>query len=138
MSRRMALWTELEHHRWLHAVPQTFPYSRGGAFAAQLLDKLVQVPSRPHRLRAADWALRLTSRPHLKALPAAARLAALALTAYRPSAIEHPGIEAGRLSRACGVESASLGSALNPLLTAGLVAGWTYDHRREEVHCDWP
>lgn len=70
---------------------------------AHLLGPLPQTPS-PDRMRAADWALRVTSRAPLRMLPPGARLAALASRAHHsPSpAPASARAEADRINRAYG------------------------------------
>ncbi|WP_406733612.1 hypothetical protein [Streptomyces sp. NBC_01794] len=128
-------WRELEHHRWLHPVQQkTTSCPHDETPTAQLLDPLTQAPGRPDRHRAADWALRATSAAPLKALPASTRLTALALEAHHSPAHAHTGVEADRLSRACGTTPAELGSLLDQLVTAGTITAWGCDPHTQELH----
>ena len=129
-------WHELEHHRWLHVGPQpsiTCPH--GGPLTAQLVDAFNQAPGRPDRHRAADWALRATSTTPLRVLPASARLTALALEAHHsPTRAIRTGVEADRLSRACGTTPADLGPLLDQLAAAGTIRAWAFDPYAEELH----
>jgi hypothetical protein len=127
-------WHELEHHRWLHLLQPgtTLPYDR--TLTAQLLDSLNRAPGRPDRHRAANWALRATAAAPLKALSASARLTALALEAHHTPDHARTGIEADRLSRACGTTPADLGPLLDQLVTAGTIRAWACDPHAEELH----
>ncbi|MFF3403541.1 hypothetical protein ACFYW6_34230 [Streptomyces sp. NPDC002659] len=127
-------WHELERHRWLYLGSQqstTCPHD--GTLTAQLVDALSQTPGRPDRLRAADWALRVASAAPLKALPASTRLTALALEAHCGTHVR-TGVEADRLSRACGTTPADLGPLLDQLVTAGTIKAWACDPHTEELH----
>ena len=127
-------WRELEHHRWLHLGPQGTGCPHDEAPTAQLVDALSQTPGSPDRLRAADWALRAISVPPLKALPASTRLTALALEAHHSPAHARTGVEADRLSRACGTTAAELGPLLDHLIEAGTISAWACDPHTEELH----
>ncbi|WP_327321146.1 hypothetical protein OG735_00465 [Streptomyces sp. NBC_01210] len=134
LAHHSTSWDELEHHRWLRILqPGTAP-PHARTLTAQLVDSLSQAPGRPDRHRAADWALRVTSAAPLRALPASTRLTALALEAHHSPADAHAGVEADRLSRACGTRPADLGSLLDQLVTAGTIRSWACDPHTEELH----
>ncbi|WP_326647276.1 hypothetical protein [Streptomyces sp. NBC_01750] len=129
-----ALWTELEQHCWLRVLQPgtTLPHVR--TLTAQLIDPLSRAPGRPDRLQAADWALRITAAAPLRALPANARLSALALAAHHSPGHARTGVEADRLRRACGLHSSGLGTLLDQLLAAGTLTSWTCDPATDELH----
>ncbi|WP_326647269.1 hypothetical protein [Streptomyces sp. NBC_01750] len=128
-------WHELERHRWLHLAPQQSticPHDQ--TLTAQLVDTLNRAPGRPDRHRAADWALRATSSPPLRGLPANARLTALALAAHQSPGHARTSMETDRLLRASGLDSSGLGTLLNQLATAGTIKAWACDPHTEELH----
>ncbi|MCX4826829.1 hypothetical protein OG883_45160 [Streptomyces sp. NBC_01142] len=128
-------WHELERHRWFHlGSQQSTGCAHDQTFTAQLVDALSRAPGRPDRLRAADWALRVTSAAPLRMLPASARLTALALGAHRSPAHARTGVETDRLSRACGTTPADLSPLLDQLVTAGTIKAWACDPHTEELH----
>ncbi|MGW3687105.1 hypothetical protein [Streptomyces sp. NPDC005125] len=88
LGRDLAPWDELEEARWLLRLPHPTEQMGPRTAAGQLLDAtvLTQEPARRDRQRAADWALRVVSRPRLRALPAADRVTALVLTRTTPPA----------------------------------------------------
>ena len=125
-------WRELEHHRWLHTQNSTACPS-GPVFTARLVDAVTWAPARPDRRQAANWALRVTSAAHVRALPADVRLAALALAAHSPPSHPHSGVETDRLSRACGTQPAELDGLLDRLVTAGAITAWAHDPHTDEL-----
>ncbi|MET7622806.1 hypothetical protein [Streptomyces sp. NPDC005408] len=70
----------------------------------------------------------------LRVLPTSARLTALALEAHHTPDHARTGIEADRLSRACGTTPADLGPLLDQLVTAGTIRAWACDPHTEELH----
>ncbi|WNO70141.1 hypothetical protein [Streptomyces sp. AM8-1-1] len=126
-------WRELEHHRWLHTQNDTTHPGRP-VFIARLVDAVSWPPARPDRLQAANWALHVTSAAHVRVLPAGVRLAALALAAHGSPAHPHTGVEADRLSRACGTQPAELEGLLNRLVIAGAITTWAHDPHTDELH----
>jgi hypothetical protein len=134
LGHASAHWHELECHRWLCPVQWGISRQNDAALPAQLLDPLTQASGRAGRLQAADWALRVISRAPLKGQPAGLRLTALALAAHRSPAHPQAGVEADRLSRACGIDPAALGPRLDHLLAAGLVSAWAQDPDTDDIH----
>ncbi|MFF3459666.1 hypothetical protein ACFYXH_36305 [Streptomyces sp. NPDC002730] len=133
------LWHELEHHRWLHLLPQqntACPHDR--SLTAQLVDALSRAPGRPDRLRAADWALRATSSPPLRGLPAGVRLAALALTAHHSPGQARTGMDADLMRRACGLDPSDLAPLLDQLMAARAIAEWICDPVTDELRWTTP
>ncbi|MEC4021023.1 hypothetical protein [Streptomyces sp. H27-D2] len=134
----LTAWHELEEHRWLQPAHRDPSGIAGSLAVAHLLDPLPPAPGRPGRTRAADWALRVTSRTPLKTLPPGARLAALALTAHHSPSSAPACAEAERISRACGSDPAGLGRLLDQLLAARALTTWVYDRVTEELHWTSP
>ncbi|HET6359297.1 hypothetical protein [Streptomyces sp.] len=138
LEHAKAAWRELERHRWLRLLDQVAPCPGRTAVAAQLIDPLTPSPGRPDRLQGADWVLRITSRPPLRHLAAGVRLAALALEAHHSPRHARTGVEADRLSRACGIGPVGLGPLLDQLLAAGTITQWSCDPQTDDVHWVFP
>ncbi|TQK49847.1 hypothetical protein FBY35_0121 [Streptomyces sp. SLBN-118] len=134
LGHASAHWHELECRRWLCPVQRGISRQNDAALPVQLLDPLTQASGRAGRLQAADWALRVISRAPLKGQPAGLRLAALALAAHRSPAHTQAGVEADRLSRACGIKATDLGPLLDHLVEAGTIKAWACDPHTEDLH----
>ncbi|MFJ5212304.1 hypothetical protein [Streptomyces nigra] len=113
---------ELEHARWLRMAPQ----GAANEIAAELLDTtlLGQAPARPDRMRAADWALRVSSVSRAGAIGPLPQIAGTYLTAH---ADPHAGSglsEVDQMARACGVPPTELPTLLDQLAATGLLRSW--------------
>ncbi|MET8592821.1 hypothetical protein, partial [Streptomyces sp. NPDC005078] len=138
LARTLAPWDELEDARWLRRLPHPTEPTEQRTAAAQLLDAtvLTQEPARHDRHQAADWALRVASRPRLRALTAADRLTALVLTAYHSPAAGRTSMEADHLTRTCGLNRNTLTATLDRLVTVNTVGAWTFEPVTEDVSWD--
>lgn len=127
-------WVELKQARWLRVPPHTSPTDRRVA-RLQLLDRglLSQHPARPDRLRAADWALRLTCsiRAHSKPSP---RLVTLCLAAHSGPEGLHGTAEVEQLARECGLPSSTFLAVVKHLTTKEVVSEWTIGKSAEDLH----
>jgi hypothetical protein len=126
-------WHELQQARWLHLLTEP----AANEIAAELLDitLLEQAPARPDRKRAAQWALRASSRARANgALP---QLASLYLAAYT-SAEEGTGhSEADTMARTCGTDPATLPHVLMYLTATGLLRSWRACEGFGDLHWTW-
>lgn len=115
-------WRELEHARWLRIIPAT----AANEVVAELLDAalLGQVPARPDRMRAADWALRAGSSPTAGATGPLPRLASAYLAAHADPQTGSGVSELDQMARACGVPPAELPALLDQLAETGLLRSW--------------
>jgi hypothetical protein len=115
---------ELDQARWLrtgHASP-----GQRGCVVAQLLDVCLteQRPTRSGRLRAADWALRVSCRIRTDSAPLS-RLAALCLTAHTAPG-DHAGMaDVDQLARECGVPRSAFTVMLDQLNAARFLSSWS-------------
>ncbi|MER5852957.1 hypothetical protein ABT126_39850 [Streptomyces sp. NPDC002012] len=140
LARALAPWDELEDARWLHRLPHPTDPMEQRTAAAQLLDStvLTQEPARRDRHRAAGWALRVVSRPRLRALPAADRLTALVLAAHHSPGAGRTSMEADHLTRTCGLDRSLLTATLDRLVSVNAVGAWTFEPVTEDVSWDPP
>lgn len=127
-------WQELEQARWLCRLPASASQAPRGV-TVQLLDAtvLAQAPGRRERARAADWALRLTSRPVLRDVPAIGPLVALALAAHLAPHSACGCLEADRLAHVCALTPVALAEVLDRLVVAGAAMSWAYDAATEDL-----
>lgn len=128
-------WRELEQAQWLCRMPTRATSSARPGVVAQLLDAtvLAQAPGRCDRARAADWALRLTSRSSLRAMPAPSQLVALALAAHLSPSGVCGSVEADRLAYECAMAPGALTAVLDSLVAVGAAASWAYDPVTEDI-----
>ncbi|WP_329452874.1 hypothetical protein OG894_41525 [Streptomyces sp. NBC_01724] len=140
LGRALAPWGELEDARWLRRLPHPTEQTGHRTAAAQLLDAtvLTQEPARHDRHRAADWALRVVSRPRLRALPAADRLTALVLAAHHSPGAGRTSLEADHLTRTCGLDRNTLTATLDRLVAVNTVGAWTFEPVTEDMSWNPP
>ncbi|MEU1050662.1 hypothetical protein ABZ400_36785 [Streptomyces sp. NPDC005897] len=115
-------WRELEHARWLRIIPG----NAANEVVAELLDAalLGQAPARPDRMRAADWALRVSSSSTAKVIGPLSQLASAYLSAHA-NPQEGSGLsEFDQMARACGVPLVELPTLLDQLVATGLLRSW--------------
>ncbi|WP_367324530.1 hypothetical protein [Streptomyces sp. HUAS ZL42] len=127
-------WLELSHAKWLRVVPHD-PLTGGRVRAVQLLDMdwSSQHPARPDRLRAADWALRLTGGIRADSKPSH-RLMALCLAAHSAPDSAHGKAEVEQLARECGVPSSTFIAAVDSLATQEVLSSWNLGQTSEDLH----
>ncbi|MFJ3720796.1 hypothetical protein [Streptomyces sp. NPDC090057] len=116
-------WDALEHARWLRIRPG----STGNEIVAELLDAtlLGQIPARPDRTQAADWALRLTTPSATGgAADPQLRLVSLYLTAHADPETRTGMTELDEMSRACATPSTRLLNVLEQLAVTGPLKSW--------------
>ncbi|MFF6881442.1 hypothetical protein ACFY9S_40055 [Streptomyces sp. NPDC012474] len=115
-------WRELEHARWLRIIPG----NAANEVVVELLDAalLGQAPARPDRMRAADWALRVSSSSTAKVIGPLPQLASAYLAAHADPQ-EGSGLgEFDQMARACGVPLVELPTLLDQLAATGLLRSW--------------
>ncbi|KAA0930581.1 hypothetical protein FGF04_29000 [Streptomyces apricus] len=127
-------WLELAQARWLRALPHTPPTDRR-MMVVQLLDRglLSQHPARPDRLRAADWALRLTCSIRADFTPSP-RLVTLCLAAHSAPGSTHGTAEVEQLARECGLSVITFISAMESLAMKEVVSSWDTGRNLEDLH----
>ncbi|MGW1002050.1 hypothetical protein [Streptomyces sp. NPDC002520] len=115
-------WRELEHARWLRIIPG----NAANEVVAELLDAAVlgQAPARPDRMRAADWALRVSSSSAAGAIGPLPQLASAYLAAHADPQDGSGLSELDQMTRACGVPLAELPTLLDQLAATGLLRSW--------------
>lgn len=135
MDQHSSLWRELEQTGWLIRLPTSTPPASHCGIAAQLLDAavLAQAPGRQHRAHAADGALRMTSCPALRSLPASDQLGGLALAAHLSPGNIQGVIEADQIGRLCAAAPGALADTLDRLVAARAVDWWSYDPGAEDI-----
>ncbi|GAB2889708.1 hypothetical protein GCM10027074_67480 [Streptomyces deserti] len=115
-------WRELEHARWLRIIPD----NAAKEVVAELLDAalLGQAPARPDRMRAADWALRVSSSSTTRAIGPLPQLASAYLAAHADPQADSGLSELDQMARACGLPPAELPTLLDQLAATGPLKSW--------------
>lgn len=113
---------ELEEACWL----RTLPSPSSGGVLAELKDPtlLSQSPSRPDRLRAADWAPRAGSRGRAVGEDALLQLLDMHVGTHSDPASGQGRCDASRMARECGVEEQDVVDLLDCLVTIGSLEQW--------------
>ncbi|MFG3117460.1 hypothetical protein ACGF4C_24040 [Streptomyces sp. NPDC048197] len=135
MGQCSSPWQELEQSGWLTRLSTNSPRARQCGVAVQVLDAavLAQAPGRRNRAHAADRALRLTSCPALRSLPASNQLTGLALATHLSPGPLNGIIEADRLARVCAAAPGALTATLDCLVAARVADWWSYDQGSDDI-----
>ena len=122
-------WRELEHARWLRPLPE----NATNKIVVALLDAtlLGQAPARPDRMRAADWALRVST---AGAIGPALQLAYLYIAAHTDPQTDSGLCELDQMARACGISPAALSGILRQLASTGMLNCWKICPNLEDLH----
>lgn len=126
-------WLELSHAGWLRVVPHD-PLTDPRMRVVQLLDMdwFSQHPARPDRLRAADWALRLTSCIGADSKPSP-RLVALCLATHSARGSAQGTAEVEQLARECGLPGPTFIAVVESLATKGVLNSWSLGQTSEDL-----
>lgn len=125
---------ELSHAGWLHVAPH-HPLTDPRLRVVQLLDmdSFSQHPARPDRLRAADWALRLTSCIRADSKPSP-RLVALCLAAHSARGSTQGTAEVEQLARECGLAGPTFIGVVESLTKKEVLSSWSVSQTSEDLH----
>ncbi|MFB7830098.1 hypothetical protein [Streptomyces sp. NPDC056056] len=98
-----------------------------------LTDSIGGMPSRTIRLRAADWALRVTRQDRVRALEPSGRVLALGLMALAPQVAHDMFVSSAWVSHIFGVDFETVAHELDRLVEIGFLSDWSVDPILEDL-----